>query len=51
MNLFDVDVITSEFPIPKSLSSEAPALELKLVDLQEDHVLKMAHKTLNTLGF
>ena len=51
MNLFDVDVITSGFSIPKPLLSEAPALELELVDLQEDHVLKMAHKTLNTLEF
>ena len=44
-------VITSGCPIPKPLSSKAPAMELELVDLQEDHALKMAHKTLTTLEF
>ena len=48
VNRFEVDVITIGCPIPKPLSSEAPAVELELVDLQEDHALKMAHKTLNT---
>ena len=51
VNAFEVDVITSGCPIPKPLSSDAPAVELELVDLQEDHALKMAHKTLNTLEF
>ena len=51
VNPFDIDVITSGFPIPKPLSSETPAMELELVDLQEDHALEMAHKTLTTLEF
>ena len=51
VNPFEVDVITSGCPIPKPLSSDAPAVELELVDLQVDHALKMAHKTLNTLEF
>ena len=51
VNPFEVDVIISGCPISKPLSSEAPAVELKLVDLQEDYALKMAHKTLNTLEF
>ena len=38
-----------DFLFLKPLSSEAPAVELELVDLQEDHALKMAHKTLTTL--
>ena len=38
-------------PIPKPLSLEASAMELELVALQEDHALKMAHKTLTTLEF
>ena len=51
VNSFDIDVITSGCPISKALLSEAPAMELELADLQEDHALKMAHKTLTTLEF
>ena len=51
VNPFEVDVIISGCPIPKPLSSEAAAVELELVDLQEEHALKMPHKTLNTLEF
>ena len=50
-NPFETDVVTSGCPISKPLVSQAPAVEMELLELQEDLALKMAHAPLATIEF
>ena len=44
-------MVTSGCPISEPLVSEVPAVEMELLELQEDFASKMAHTSLSTIEF
>ena len=50
-NPFETDVVTSGCLISEPLVSEVPAVEMELLELQEDFTLKMACTSLTTIKF
>ena len=50
-NPYETDVGISVCSISEPLVSQVPAVEMELLELQEDFALKMAHTSLTTVEF
>ena len=51
MNPFICDIIEGGFPISQIILSEKPAMELELLEMEEDWLLQMLHKASPMIEF